>query len=205
MNPHTHSEISVRKRGGVISDYYKIHQFIDCTKNICSDNRHRILHTMWGINRIVIPIFGSVIINSDGKSIDVKDLCEQDHILPDYRNKFIPTISDFIEAIDMESLDCEDWKSQIEVFHKKHVKSNDVEELLLSPLSYTGRMASLLLTHNSWFLNIILPKIFNTKPVIDEINIAPSMIFKNMKFELWMDNGAAFSPSSKKLKWKKNM
>lgn len=173
---------------------------MDSTKNICSDNRHRILHTMWGINKVVVPIFGAMITNSDGKKVNVKDLCEQDHVLPDYRNKFIPTISDFIEAIDMNEIDILDWKKRIELFHEKYVKKNEHKELLLSPLSHTGRLVSLLLTHNSWFLNSILPKISDFQPVLDEINIAPSIIFNNMNFELWMDNGADYPPSSIKLK-----
>ena len=172
---------------------------MDSTKNICSDNRHRILHNLWGINRVVVPIFGPVIINADGKKVNVKDLCEQDHVLPDYRNKFIPTISDFVEAVDMNLLDRQDWKNQIEVFHQKYVTQPEVEELLLSPLAVTGRMVSLLLTHNSWFLNDLLPKIFKTEIILDEIDLAPSLLFNHMNFELWMDNGADFPPSSQKL------
>ncbi len=68
MNPYQHAQISVKKRGGVIEDYYPIHFFMDATKELCSD-------------------------------------------------------------------------------------------LLLSPLQITGKLQSLLLTHNSWFLNAICPKI----------------------------------------------
>lgn len=118
LNAYIHSEISVKTRGGKIEDYYPIHTFIDCTKDICPDNRHRILHTMWGINNIVVPIFGHTIVNSSGKKVNVKDLCEQDHVLPDYRNKFIPTLSDFVEAIDEKEIDIFEWKNKIERFHK---------------------------------------------------------------------------------------
>ena len=199
MNAYLHSEISVKNRGGKIEDYYPIHTFIDCTKDICSDNRHRILHTMWGINNVVVPIFGHTIINSSGKKVNVKDLCEQDHILPDYRNKFIPTLSDFVEAIDEKDIDLVDWKNKIENFHKKYASNKSIEQLLVSPLSNTGKLVSLLITHNSWFLNTIIPKIFNTNLVIDEIELSPSIIFSNMNFELWMDNGAGIPQSAKKI------
>lgn len=58
MNPATHSRISVAKRKGKFEDYYPIHFFMDATKELCSDNRHRILHNLWGIRRVIIPIFG---------------------------------------------------------------------------------------------------------------------------------------------------
>ena len=199
MNAFLHSEISVKLRGGDIEDYYPIHTFIDCTKDICSDNRHRILHTMWGINNIIIPIFGHTIINSSGKKVNVKDLCEQDHILPDYRNKFIPTLSDFIEAIDEKEIDLIDWKNKVERFHKKYALNKPIEQLLISPLAHTGKLVSLLITHNSWFLNFILPKVFKTNIFIDEIELSPSIIFNNMNFELWMDNGSAKPQSAKKM------
>jgi hypothetical protein len=202
LNAYLHSEISVKNRGGEIEDYYPIHTFIDCTKDICSDNRHRILHTMWGINNIIVPIFGHTIINSNGKKVNVKDLCEQDHILPDYRNKFIPTLSDFVEAIDEKEIDLIDWKNKIESFHKKYAANKSIEQLLISPLSHTGKLVSLLVTHNSWFLNFILPKIFQTNVIIDDIELSPSIIFNNMNFELWMDNGSAIPQSAKKINQK---
>ena len=202
MNAYLHSEISVKNRGGEIEDYYPIHAFIDCTKDICPDNRHRILHTMWGINNIVVPVFGHTIVNSSGKKVNVKDLCEQDHILPDYRNKFIPTLSDFVEAIDEKEIDLVDWKNKIESFHKKYATNKPVEQLLISPLSHTGKLVSLLITHNSWFLNFILPKIFQTSIIIDDIELSPSIMFNNMNFELWMDNGNAIPQSAKKINQK---
>ncbi len=199
MNAYLHSEISVKNRGGEIEDYYPIHTFIDCTKEICSDNRHRIFHTIWGINNIIVPIFGHTIINSNGKPINVKDLCEQDHILPDYRNKFIPTLSDFVEAIDDKDINLINWENKIERFHKKYAINKSIEQLLISPLSHTGKLVSLLITHNSWFLNTIIPKIFNANIVIDEIELSPSIVFNNMHFEPWMDNGTGIPQSAKKI------
>ena len=199
MNAYKHAEISVKSRGGTIEDYYPIHSFIDCTKDICSDNRHRIFHTMWGINNIVVPVFGHTITNSSGKKVNVKDLCEQDHVLPDYRNRFIPTLSDFVEAIDEKLVNLVDWKNKVEIIHTKYAKNREIEQLLISPLSHTGKMISLLITHNSWFLNTILPKIFDTNIIFDEIELSPSIVFNNMNFELWMDNGSAMPQSAKKI------
>lgn len=193
MNSIIHSKISVSKRGGRIEDYLPIHNFIDSTKELCSDNRHRILHTIWGINRVIVPIFGHTIVNSDNKEINVKDLCEQDHILPDYQNKFIPTLSDFVDAIE-KKIEIEfDFKS----FSKKYEMDKPLFDLLISPLNNTGIKSSLLITHNSWFINEIVPKVLKREVEIKDFEIRPSDLFDNMAFKLWMDNGNSFPKSCK--------
>ena len=193
MNPYKHSEISVSKRGGKIQDYYPIHSFIDSTKELCSDHRHRILHNLWGIRRVIIPIFGSSINNADGKIISVKDICEQDHILPDYNNRFIPTISDFIEQLgEISSFQ----KNAINQIHKTYQLSSYEKELLLSPLSISGKLSSLLITHNSWFINELLPKICGRRKELIELAIPTSMLFEKLKYAEWMDNGRFEIPKS---------
>ncbi|MBN9299965.1 MAG: hypothetical protein J0I41_23385 [Filimonas sp.] len=191
MNAVIHAQISVRKRGGTIEDYLPVHEFMDCTKELCSDNRHRILHTMWGIKRVIIPIFGHTIINSVGKIVNVKDLCEQDHILPDYQNRFIPTLADFVTEIDKTACAKFDFKKIATSYAADPV----VHELMLSPLANTGMQAALLITHNSWFINTILPKLFNRKMEIRDFDITPADLFNNMQFQLWMDNGNSYPAS----------
>lgn len=201
MNAIKHCQISVKRWGGVESDYLAIHNFIDHTKNICADSRHRILHTEWGINHIVVPIFGHTLINSEGKAINVKDMCERDHLLVDYQNKFIPTLSDFVEAIASSEIE-PDLEKKLEAFHTEYIRNEEISELMLTPLAYTGRLKSLLITHNSWFINSILPKIFATKPILNDFIIEPSVLFNAMNFELWMDNGMSYPQSSKMLEKK---
>lgn len=193
MNAVIHARISVKRRGGQLEDYLPIHHFMDATKELCSDNRHRILHTLWGIRRVILPIFGHSIINSDGRVVNVKDLCEQDHILPDYQNRFIPTLADFVEAIDSDAVQNLD----LEAFAKDYQEDPSLMELLLSPLANTGRKTALLITHNSWFINAMVPKILNRPPRIMDFGITPSAIFDHMQFRLWMDNGVSYPKSAK--------
>lgn len=197
MNAVKHAEISVSRWGGVIEDYYPIHHFLDTTKELCSDNRHRILHTMWGVKRVVIPIFGHTIINSKGKPVNVKDLCERDHILPDFRNRFIPTLMDFVNTIDETDLP-QGYQQKIETLHQQYSNHKEIANLLLSPLAQTGKMSSLLLTHNSWFLNSILPQIFDVEIKLQNFDLSPSVFFEAMEFKMWMDNGAEYPASAKK-------
>jgi len=145
MNPVEHCKISINKRGGEIDDYYQLHSFIDSTKELCSDNRHRVLHTHWGIRRVIIPIFGHTIKVSNGKELNVKAICEQDHILPDYRNKFIPTILDFID--ELEELN-EQEKLEINNIHKGYNEEKEIQEILMSPFRLSGQLKSLRLTYN---------------------------------------------------------
>jgi len=196
MNAVKHAEISVFHHGGEVADYFPVHFFIDSTKELCSDNRHRILHTLWGVRRVVMPLFGHSLTNSDGKAVNVKDLCEKDHILPDYRNRFIPTLGDFCAAIDEERLPA-NYKTKINDLHALYTSDRQVSELLLSPLALTGQFKSLLITHNSWFISEILPKILPAVPVrLQSFSIAPGDLFSAMRFEPWMDNGAGLPPSA---------
>lgn len=193
MNAHKHAEISVARRGGVVDDYYPIHSFMDCTKELCSDHRHRIFHNLWGIRRILIPIFGHSITNSEGKVINVKDMCEQDHVLADYSNRFIPTLSDFVDEIDdLTSSE----KEKINSIHQRFKFSSEEMDLLLSPLSITGELKSLLITHNSWFLNAILPKISQRSIELAEYPFSPTLLFEKMNYAHWMDNGRIGCPAS---------
>ena len=165
------------------------------TKELCSDNRHRILHNLWGIRRVILPIFGHTIKNSDGKKVNVKDICEQDHILPDYHNRFIPTLADFTNATtDLTS----DEKNNINRIYHLYKDYPQAQEILRSPLSVTGQLQALRVTHNAWFCNDILPKTVNIPTFL--IDFGAIQLFETMQFQLWMDNGAALPPSMVKFK-----
>jgi hypothetical protein len=100
--PHIHALSSAKRYGGEPNDYMTIHAKMDCSKGYFPDNRHRALtHTMFWVQEVMIPIFGHTIVNSSGKTVSVKDICEQ-HILEDYRQKFIPTPQDFIQHMEMK-------------------------------------------------------------------------------------------------------
>ena len=99
--PHIHAQSSVKRWKGVESDYLAIHQKMDCSKAHFPTAQHRVLtHTMFWVYEVMIPLFGDTIINSDGKQVSVKDICEL-HILEDFHMKFIPTVSDFLQEMDV--------------------------------------------------------------------------------------------------------
>ena len=197
MNPVQHAHISVKRRGGELEDYIDIHALIDSTKMLCSDNRHRILHTFWGVQEVIIPIFGHYFENSVGQSIEVKDLCEKDHLLVDFHHRFIPTLGDFVAA--MQDIPTDGLAKRLEKFHCDVIDDPKISATLLSPLAVTGQLKSLLITHNSWFINTILPMMGKAEARLMDFDIRPDLFFNPMRFELWMDNGMAVPSSATKL------
>ena len=115
MKPFIHAKSSAKKYGGKWEDYFPIHDFMDCSKGAFSDNRHRTLtHNAWFIKFVLERVHfinsgpmtpdGSfpTIINSDGTHVSVREIGEQ-HILEDFRYKFIPDASDYLEHMEMKN------------------------------------------------------------------------------------------------------
>jgi hypothetical protein len=99
--PYIHAESSARQFGGVPEDYLSIHNLLDSSKGTIADSRHRALtHNAWFLF-ILERIFGVTITNSDGRKVSVRDIGEQ-HILEDYRKRFIPSAQDFLQEIEVK-------------------------------------------------------------------------------------------------------
>lgn len=190
MNLHQHTLLSVERRGGKAEDYQAIHSFLQTPYELVSDERHRFLHTWWGIKHVIIPIFGLMQVNSEGRMISIKEICEEDHFLPDFKDKFLPTLADFTEAIEDDENDIHILRK----FHRKYSFDEEIRDLMLSPLANTGKVKSLYFTHNAWFVNTILPLIFDRKIEIVDSEIPPFHFLKRMKKEKWM-KGEAYPPS----------
>lgn len=101
--PIGHARSSVKRWGGEVEDYLALHQKMDCSKKYFPDNRHRAAtHNHFWIYEVMIPLFGEYIVNSAGRTVAVKDICEF-HILEDYRMRFIPTLQDWLQEIPMDN------------------------------------------------------------------------------------------------------
>ena len=97
--PWIHAQSSFRRHGGKPEDYMPIHELLDSSKGCIADQRHRgLTHTSWFISFIVPKIFGETATNSDGKVYSTRDIAEQ-HVLEDYKMRFIPTPQDFLQEI----------------------------------------------------------------------------------------------------------
>jgi len=100
-NPYHHSLSSVKKWGGVPSDYQKIHDWFDESKMMMADFRHRALrHHAEGIF-MCERIFGHAIrLSTNGKMIPTRWIGEQ-HVLEDLGR--IPSMQDWFRHIMPES------------------------------------------------------------------------------------------------------
>lgn len=90
------------------------------------------------------------------------------------------------------------FKQHLEQLHHDYVQDKTLSQLMLSPLVLTGKLHSLLLSHNSWFIYDILPKI-GQLPKLDNIVYSSADFFNAMHFELCMDNGMAIPVSAQAL------
>jgi hypothetical protein len=113
--PQIHAQSSVKKFGGKVEDYLPIHNRMDSSKGAIADNRHRALtHNSWFLSTILEFLRfpnscepdaegrTATIINSDGKHVSVRDIGEQ-HILEDFKMKFIPAASDYLSEMEFKA------------------------------------------------------------------------------------------------------
>lgn len=104
MKPMYHAESSARRFGGNPEAYLPIHDLMDSSKGAMPDNRHRALtHNSWFLSVILERIFGHQIDNGNGRMVSVREIGEQ-HILEDFRGRFIPTAQDYLEGMEFK-----DW------------------------------------------------------------------------------------------------
>ncbi len=100
--PWIHALSSAKKYGGKPEDYLPIHNLMDSSKATIADSRHRALtHNSWFVGFILEQIFGTVITNSDGKKVSVRDIGEQ-HVLEDFKKRFIPSAQDYLQEIELK-------------------------------------------------------------------------------------------------------
>ena len=74
MKPLQHSQISQKTYGGSWTDYIEVHNFLDSSKAACAHFKHRFfLHHAEGIE-FGVRIFGENLVNSGGKTIEIRQL-----------------------------------------------------------------------------------------------------------------------------------
>lgn len=102
MNSYRHAQSSARKWGGAPEDYLKVHSFIDSSKQVIGDVRHRALyHHTLGVF-LCEQIFGSVLKIPKSRhedlfvAVPVREIAEQ-HILEDLG--WLPSPADYIDGM----------------------------------------------------------------------------------------------------------
>jgi hypothetical protein len=102
--PFIHATSSARRFGGVPEDYIDIHNFMDSSKGVIADSRHRALtHNTWFLSAVLEKVFGVTITTSTGRKVSVRDIGEQ-HCAEDFGGRFIPSAQDYLEQMEFQ-----DW------------------------------------------------------------------------------------------------
>jgi hypothetical protein len=97
-HPRQHAKSSVKKFGGEVDDYIKIHNWFDATKGWICHSKHRLFrHHSEGIFEAE-QVFGSSFINSDGKRVYTRYVGEQ-HVREDC-NGYVPTAKEWIDGLE---------------------------------------------------------------------------------------------------------
>ena len=94
-----HAVSSARKFGGVPADYQSVHDWLDGSKLIIADFRHRALRHHAEGCFAAEALFGITLTNSAGRPVPVRLIAEQ-HILEDLGR--IPSFADWVRAIHPE-------------------------------------------------------------------------------------------------------
>ena len=96
MNAWYHAKASAARWGGKPEDYLPVHDFIDESKAIIADVRHRALrHHAEGIFQ-ASQVLGPTVVNSNGIHVPVRLIGEQ-HVTEDLG--FIPSFAEYARAI----------------------------------------------------------------------------------------------------------
>ena len=99
-HPYHHALSSVKRYGGSVDDYLRIHTWFDESKRIVADFRHRALrHHAEGIF-MAETIFGPTLALGSGRIIPTRWIGEQ-HVQEDLG--FIPSFGDWVKAIRPEA------------------------------------------------------------------------------------------------------
>lgn len=102
MNSWYHAKSSARKWGGAPEDYLPIHDFIDSSKKIIGDVRHRSIYHHTEGTFLCERIFGTTIkVYKNIKAIEVPvRLIAEQHIIEDLG--WLPSPADYIKGMPVE-------------------------------------------------------------------------------------------------------
>lgn len=124
-HPYHHALSSARKWGGTADEYLPLHQWLDASKMLVADFRHRALrHHAQGIFELE-RVHGVTLTLSTGRVVPVRLVGEQ-HIIEDLG--FIPSFADWVRCIRPEP-----WMGRAQPIHRL------VDPFATDPMPECGR------------------------------------------------------------------
>lgn len=155
-HPLYHARSAATKYGGPPSDYYELECFLDQSKQLVADCRHRlILHNEWGVCVTVLRFGGSYYIH--GKS-QIQNLAER-HIIEDLGHipsvEFalaggIPLVKQLRTDLEQAARTCEQFNLELPRDILAIESICMVHRFLESPYDFYPNILALNLTHCAW-------------------------------------------------------
>jgi hypothetical protein len=164
MKPLQHSQISQKTYGGLWTDYIEVHNFMDSSKASCAHFKHRFfLHHAEGIE-LGMRIFGENLVNSEGKTIEIRRLLTNHMIedlgrvvtVEDWARDLLPdTDESFYKFLAKKSaqIEADRIPGENELLAAYNLSEKDraaVKEFLAFPLVTSNHPGALLVSHNSF-------------------------------------------------------
>lgn len=144
MNYWKHSLLSKKKFGGNAQDYLAVHKFMDASKLYFFDIKHRaLLHNTYGID-LCIQKFGDCIVNSENKTILVRDVAAE-HCKEDLLG-VVPTLTQWFRYCD---------PAVEEIIPTLTSTNNAINDFLLKPYLMSGLKSSLFITHSNFGVYLV--------------------------------------------------
>ena len=160
MDVWKHCLLSKRKFGGNPDDYFSIHNFIDCSKLFIFHTKHRILlHNLYGIELCILR-YGHYIINSDNKTILVRDIAAE-HCKEDLSG-YVPTLNDWFINFKLPKN-----------FVVPELEDSELKDFIYKPFLRSTCKSSLIITCSDFGIYLV-EKIFGVDKALHFATLIPS-------------------------------
>ena len=188
MNIWRHCLLSQRKFGGNPDDYFRIHKFIDSSKNFIFHVKHRILlHNLLGIE-LCTDLLGDYVINSDGKVILVRDIAAE-HCKEDLSG-FIPSLNDWFEDFNLPS-----------DFLIPQINDEELKAFIYKPFMRSGLQTSMIITCSNFGVYLVEKFIGFDKALLLANSLPINQTIQNLLKEYKFIHNWQIFPDRKELVW----
>lgn len=183
-----HARASAEQFGGIPADYYDFHAMLDAPNAYCNDNRYRFLYSDFAMYKLLGQLYVLGWKNSSGTSTDIQYL-NNAHSFREYNKEDIPGTAIFAAAI--QPADKTAFRKKLDACFTQFIDNEKAVDYIISPFSTTYQLDSLLLTLNSFFIDVLKKKLPEIAPAFV---FTPAELFTHMQYDKRMDDGAPAIP-----------
>lgn len=190
MDYWKHSLLSQRKFGGQPNDYVAIHEFLDSSKLFMFNLKHRLLlHNTFGIE-LCIELFGSLIVNSDNKTVLTRDIAAE-HCKEDLSG-VVPTLNDWFGVYD---------ETLLHTIDTPLIADAALYQFVMRPLLRSGLRATLMITWSNFGVYLVEKFLGTEKAVLFANCLGEVKDVRTYLQAVKMNQRWQYSPDKNEIKW----